>query len=125
LHIISEAVDGQDAVQKAKQLQPDLILLDIGLPDLNGIEVNRLIPEISPNSKIIFLTENRDVDFVIVAINDGAKGYVLKSDGVSELLRAIETVLQGGKFVSRHFNHGKCDWGRMLLQRPTAAPMAR
>ena len=98
--IVGEASDGLEAVQQAEQLQPDLILLDIGLPSLNGIEVGRRIREVSPASKIVFVSENRSVDVVREALNTGAGGYVVKSDVTGELLPAIFAVLEGKRFVS-------------------------
>ena len=100
LQVIGEASDGLEAVRKAEELQPDLILLDIGLPSLNGIEVARRIREVSPASKIIFASENRSADIAEEALNTGAGGYVVKSDA-SELLPAVKAVLQGQRFVSR------------------------
>jgi DNA-binding NarL/FixJ family response regulator len=100
LQIIGEAVDGLEAVQKAQQLQPDLILLDIGLPTLNGIEAARRIREISPKSRILFVSENRSVDVAEEALSTGAGGYVVKSDAGSELLPAIKAVLEGKRFIS-------------------------
>jgi DNA-binding NarL/FixJ family response regulator len=98
--IIAEASDGSEAVQKAAELKPDLILLDIGLPHLNGIEAARRIRELSPSSKIIFLSLNNDRDVVRAALGTGALGYVPKTDAGSELLPAVDAVLQGKQFVS-------------------------
>jgi DNA-binding NarL/FixJ family response regulator len=98
--VVCEAADGLEAVQQARQLQPDLILLDIGLPAINGVEAARRIREVSPASKILFLSENRSLDIVEQALNTGAGGYVLKSDAAKELLRAVEAVLHGKVFVS-------------------------
>jgi DNA-binding NarL/FixJ family response regulator len=100
LQIIGEAVDGLEAVQKAQQLQPDLILLDIGLPTLNGIEAARRIRELSPKSKILFVSDNRSWDIVEEALRTGAGGYVVKSDAAGELLPAVNAVLGGKRFVS-------------------------
>ena len=100
LQIVGEVSDGLEAVQQAEQLQPDLILLDIGLPTLNGIESARRIREASPTSKILFASEHRSVDAAKEALSTGAGGYVVKSDAASELLSAVEAVLQGKKFVS-------------------------
>jgi len=100
LQVIGEAVDGLEAVQKAQQLQPDLILLDIGLPTLNGIEAARRIRELSPKSRNVFASENRSWDIAEEALNTGAGGYVVKSDAPSELLPAVKAVLEGKRFVS-------------------------
>jgi DNA-binding NarL/FixJ family response regulator len=100
LHIIAEVTDGLEAVQKAEELQPDLILLDIGLPTLNGIEAARRIREVSPNSKILFISENRSQDIAQEALSTGASGYVVKSDVAGELLHAIRAVLEGKRFIS-------------------------
>jgi len=100
LQIVSEVSDGLEAVHKAGELQPDLILLDIGLPNLNGIEAARRIREVSPTSKILFVSENRSRDIAEEALRTGASGYVVKSDAGSELLPAVKAVLQGKQFVS-------------------------
>jgi DNA-binding NarL/FixJ family response regulator len=100
LQVIGEVSDGLDAVQKAEELQPDLILLDIGLPRLNGIEAARRIRRVSPDSKILFVSENRSPDVAEEALNAGAVGYVLKSDSESELLPGIRAVLEGKRFIS-------------------------
>jgi DNA-binding NarL/FixJ family response regulator len=100
LQVICEASDGVEAVQKAEELRPDLILLDIDLPKLNGIEAARRIRQLSPNSKIVFVSVDDSQDVVQVALGTGALGYVDKARAVSELLPAVDAVLQGAQFVS-------------------------
>lgn len=100
MHVIGEITDGLEAVQKAQEFQPDLILLDIGLPTRHGIEAARRIRQCAPKSKILFVTENRDPEITQEALATGASGYVLKSAASSELLPAMEAVLQGKQFVS-------------------------
>ena len=100
LQVVGEASDGLEAFQKAVELKPDLILLDIGLPTLNGIEAARRIREIVPEAKIIFWSEESSVDMVQEAMSLGAWGYVFKTMATIELLTAVETVLSGSKFVS-------------------------
>jgi len=100
LQVVGEASDGLEAFQKAVELEPDLILLDIGLPSLNGIEAARRIRQIVPEAKIIFLSEESSADVVQEAMSFGASGYVFKTMAASELLTAVETVMSGMKFVS-------------------------
>jgi DNA-binding NarL/FixJ family response regulator len=100
IQIVGRVSDGLEAVQQAQQLQPDLILMDIGLPTLNGIEAARQIRDISPNSKILFVSENRSRDIAEEALSTGAGGYVVKSDAQSELLPAVKAVLEGKRFIS-------------------------
>ena len=100
LQVVSEATDGLEAVQIAQLLQPDLILLDIGLPTLNGIEAARRMRQVSSTSKILFMSENRSIDIANEAMSTGAAGYVVKSDAASELLPAVRAVLEGGRFLS-------------------------
>jgi len=98
--VIAEAADGPEAIQKAKELKPDLIVLDIGLPKLNGIKAARQIRQLSPSSKIVFLSQDNDLDVVRAALGT-AQGYVYKTDVLSDFLPAIHAVLQGKQFVSR------------------------
>jgi DNA-binding NarL/FixJ family response regulator len=100
LQVSDEVADGLEAVRKAEELQPNLILMDIGLPTLNGISAAHRIREVSPQSKILFLSENRSWDIIEEALCTGAGGYVVKSDAGSELLPAVAAVLQGKRFLS-------------------------
>jgi DNA-binding NarL/FixJ family response regulator len=99
LQVVGEASDGLEAVQKAVELKPDLILLDIGLPTLSGIEAARQIRKLAPESKIIFLSQESSAEIVQEALSLGAWGYVVKTVAESELLTAVETVISGKKFV--------------------------
>ena len=98
--IVCEVSDGLEAVQKAAELRPDLVLLDIGLPGINGIEAARRIRDLAPQSKIVFLSQESSPEFVRAAFGLGAWGYVVKSDAGRELLAALSSVLRGKKFVS-------------------------
>jgi len=100
LQVICEVSDGLEAVQKAEELQPDIILLDIGLPRLNGIEAARRIRRCSPNSRIIFVSLDSSADTVQVALSTGAQGFVYKGRVRSELLPAIAAALSGKQFVT-------------------------
>ena len=97
--IVGEIADGLEAVKKAEKLRPDLILLDIGLPTLNGIAAARQIRVLVPESKIIFLSLESSADVIEEAFGLGW-GYVLKSKAASDFLIAIETVLSGKRFIS-------------------------
>ncbi len=99
--IIAEVADGQEAVRQAAELKPALILLDIGLPSLNGLDVARQVRELSPDSKILFVTQESSPEFVQEALSLGASGYVAKTRVANDLVLAVETVLSGGTFVSR------------------------
>ena len=98
--VIGEASDGLEAIQKAAELQPDLILLDIGLPKLNGIETARRVRKLVPRVRILFLSQESSFHVVQEALRSGGLGYVYKLRAQSELLPAIEAVLGGKRFVS-------------------------
>ena len=100
LQVVCEVSDGLQAVQEAEKLKPDLILLDVGLPTLNGIEAARQIRKLVPESKIIFVSQESSADVVQEALSVGAWGYVVKTKAASDLLPAIEAVILGEHFVS-------------------------
>jgi DNA-binding NarL/FixJ family response regulator len=98
--IICEASDGLEAIEKGRELQPDLILLDIGLPKLNGIAAAREIRKIAPRSRILFFSENCCPAVVREALSAGGSGYVVKSDAASDLLPSLKAIMQNQQFVS-------------------------
>jgi DNA-binding NarL/FixJ family response regulator len=106
LQLVGEASDGLQAVQKAEELRPDLIVLDIGLPTLNGIDAAQQISTVVPGATILFVSQNTDADAieaalgVELALSNRARGYVLKLNVNTELLPAVEAVLRGEHFVS-------------------------
>jgi DNA-binding NarL/FixJ family response regulator len=100
LVVLAKASDGVEAVQKSKELKPDLILLDLGLPKLNGIEAARQIRKVAPKSKIIFLSLETSSDIVLEAIRSGAIGYVTKAKAGTDLLKSVDAALQGKQFIS-------------------------
>ena len=104
--VVAQVGDGLEAVQTAEKLQPDLIVLDIGLPNLNGLEAAKRILQVAPGAKIIFVTSNSDRDVVRAALSAGAQGYVLKIDAGPELLTAVQKVLGGQHFVSSGIQRG-------------------
>jgi len=101
LQVIGEASDGLEAVRKAEELAPDLIVLDIGLPTLSGIEVARRIRKLCPECKILFMSQGSSADVAQAAFDLGAMGYVVKAHAGSELKAAVEAVCQGEHFVSK------------------------
>lgn len=92
-NVIGEASDGQEAIDKATEMDPDVVLLDIGMPSLNGIEAATIIRQRCPNSEILFVTQEYDDDVRNAAMRTGAAGYVLKMDVVTELVDAISAAL--------------------------------
>jgi DNA-binding NarL/FixJ family response regulator len=100
VQVVGEAQDGLEAIRQAELLQPDLIVLDIGLPGLNGIEAARQISKVASVARIIFLTQESSPDVVKEAFTVGAQGYVIKAKAGAELLDAVDAVSHGRKFVS-------------------------
>src|SRR6201984_2969408 len=98
LQVIAEVSDGLEAVQKAVELKPDLILLDIGLPTMNGIEAARRIRALVPTAKIIFLSQETSADVVEEALNTGAQAYVQKAKAGRQLLAAIDAAILEQRF---------------------------
>jgi DNA-binding NarL/FixJ family response regulator len=98
--IVGVASDGAEAVLKAAELHPDLILIDVSLPDLSGIKAAARIRGLSPESKILFVSQDLDFDVALAALDAGGFGYVVKSDAEDELLAAVEAVMSGKRFVS-------------------------
>jgi len=98
--ILGEATDGIEAIEKIRDLSPDLILLDIGIPKLSGIEVARQVPQLSRRSKVLMVTGVCDWDFIERAFLVGAGGYVVKSDAAEDLISAVKSVLLGRQFIS-------------------------
>lgn len=99
IKIVGELADGKDAIKKAEELKPDLIVLDIGLPKVNGVEAARQIRRLSPGSRILFLSQETSPEVVEMVLNLGARGYVVKMDAANELLSAVDAVLRGERFI--------------------------
>ena len=100
LEVVGEAAAGMDAIRKAEELKPDLVLLDISLPDMSGIDVAPRIRQASPESKILFLSQHDSIQVANEALKTGARGFVAKADAARELPGAIRTVLTGNIFLS-------------------------
>ena len=98
--IVGEASDGVEAVQMAEKMQPCMVLLDVGLPRLNGLKAGSWIRKLAPQAKLLFVSHESDPDIVSAAFQLGALGYILKSDAVRELVVAIRSAIRGEKFLS-------------------------
>ena len=100
LYIAGFASDGLEALQKVEELQPDLVILDVSLPKLSGIETARRIRKFSPNCKILFLTGHSYPEMVRGALEAGGCGYVHKEDALTELLTGLQAALAGRQYLS-------------------------
>lgn len=98
--LCGEAENGQDAVRLASELKPEVIIMDVSMPSLNGLEATRIIRDVLPDTKILLLTLHASNEFVRSAFQAGARGYVLKSDAENELIRALNVVIGDGTYVS-------------------------
>lgn len=101
LSVICQAASGEAALQSARELSPDVVLLDIGLPGMSGIEVGKHIRQFCPESQIIFLSQHESPQMVRAALEAGGQGYVAKTDAGGELLKAIAAVRAGKQFISQ------------------------
>jgi DNA-binding NarL/FixJ family response regulator len=99
-HVIGEAVNGVEAIAKYKALKPDLLILDISMPDMNGMEAVKEIIKIDADAKIVILSMYDDEDYISQCIENGVKGFVVKSESVNELNIAIKSVLDGRNYFS-------------------------
>lgn len=114
---IIEASDGAEALSLAEELQPNLILLDVGLPTLNGIEAAKRMREVAPQSKILFVSQESSPDVVAGALAVGAAGYLAKTDAGTELIIGVNAVLRGEKFISRKLSgHGSNENERSTIE---------
>jgi two-component system response regulator NreC len=100
LQVVAEASDGQEAVRQAQALAPDVVVMDIGMPTLNGMDAARELGRSCPKAKSILLTQHDEDQYVSEALSAGVKGYVLKSQVASDLIQAIQQVLRGQVYLS-------------------------
>ena len=105
LQVIAEASDGREAVAKARQLQPNVILMDIDMPHMNGLAVTELLRKELPDIKVLILSMHSNTDYVMRIIQSGARGYVLKEAPTEELVRAVDAVHAGEAFFSPEVAH--------------------
>ena len=98
--IVGEAKDGRAAVAAASELKPDVVVMDVGMPEMNGIEASRRIKKENPATKVIALSTHSDKRYVLNMISTGAEGYILKQSASDELIRAVEVVARGEHYLS-------------------------
>lgn len=100
LEVVGRCPNGREAMQMARELGPDLVLMDVNMPDMDGIEATRRVLKVSPDSRVLMLSMYGHREFVLEVMDAGASGYLLKNAGKDELRLAIEQVLKGGKYLS-------------------------
>tara|TARA_B100000809_G_scaffold32497_2_gene28395 strand:+ start:9141 stop:9803 length:663 start_codon:yes stop_codon:yes gene_type:complete len=100
LEVIGEAANGQEALQLAKRLQPDLLIIDVRMPIMDGIEAVGYLHDYAPNTKAIVLSMHDSEEYILKSIKAGASGYLLKDTGKPEFIKAINTIYKGGKYFS-------------------------
>ncbi len=105
-NIVGTATDGREMLSKVSKLHPEVVVLDISMPNLNGFVAAEKLKAMLPDVKIVFLTVNEDADMVTEAFNIGANGYLLKNSAASELFEAIDTVLNSGTYVTPQITEG-------------------
>jgi DNA-binding NarL/FixJ family response regulator len=100
IEVVGEAEDGREAIKKVEQFQPDVVLLDITMPILNGLEATRQLSKRFPKLKILILTMHDNEEYVFETLRAGASGYLVKRSAPNELISAIQAVYSGGSFLS-------------------------
>ena len=125
MQIVAEASDGQEAVRQAEAHNPDVVVMDIGMPTLNGMDAARQLGKSCPKSKPILLTQHDEDQYVSEALDAGVKGYVLKSQVASDLLLAIQQVLRGQVYLSPGISGAVVTAYRTKAQRPVDPLTAR
>jgi len=123
--VISEAADGGEAVEKAREGRPDIVLMDIGMPGLSSFEASRQIKKNRPETKILFLTMYEDEDYLVQCLEVGASGYVLKDTPAPQLLNAVRDVYKGGKYLSSQVLGSRVRDTRMRPRISTLTPRER
>ncbi len=121
--IVAEAANGQDVIREARRLKPDLAVLDIGMPGLNGVDAAREVLRASPRTRVIVLTMHKDHAYVAEALRAGVRGYVLKSRGAEEMLEALREVARGGVYLSPGLSREVAE-GFLRGDKPVESPLS-
>ncbi|MGC8926958.1 MAG: response regulator [Myxococcota bacterium] len=103
IEIVGEASNGEEVLKLAKQLSPDIIIMDISLPDINGIALSKMIIQADPRIAILILTMYNDKEYLISSLKAGAKGYLIKEGSIEEMIKAINTVYKHQLYIDKRF----------------------
>jgi len=104
-HVLDEGDNGLEAFQMVRKYKPNVLVVDLHMPGLSGLEVTRQVSQFVPNTRVIVLSMHSDVPYVLEALRNGASGYVLKTSGVDELVKAIRMVVSGQRYISHKLNY--------------------
>lgn len=116
--IVAEVADGHDALRQVRSLRPEIVILDISMPVLNGLDAAREITRSFPDSKVILLTQHDEEQYLSGALEAGVKGYVLKTQVASDLIHALRQVSRGGVYLSPGISAGLVESYRLKSERP-------
>lgn len=122
VYVVGQARDGYEAVQKTRLLRPDVILMDVSMPRMGGVEATERIKESHPDVSIAMLTVSEDETDLFSAVRSGARGYLIKSVSIEDLETAIQTIANGGTIVTPHLAHRLLDEFAKLTQGTRAGP---
>lgn len=123
MKVVGTAADGREAVRQVRQLRPHVVVMDIGMPELNGIEAARAICEAAPDTRVLILSMESSPEHVYRALQSGARGYLLKGSAGAELVAAIRAVHAGRRYLSEHIN--ETVMAGYLSGRQAASPLDR
>jgi two-component system, NarL family, response regulator NreC len=119
IRVIAEASDGQEVIRLAESLHPDIAIMDISMPTLNGIDAARVLARSCPKTRVIFLTQHEEEQYLHEALEAGVRGYILKSQVVNDLVHAIRQVSSGGFYLSPGVSQAVVEAYRSKAERPS------